>query len=54
MNREGKRTIANKHYFNVLELLGKWNNEDIIPGSGGLTKARLNDIVENLLSENEK
>ena len=54
MNQEGKRTIANKHYFNVLEILGKWNSDDIIPGSGGLTKARLNDIVENLLSENEK
>jgi chemotaxis protein methyltransferase CheR len=54
MNQEGKRSIANKHYSNVLEILGKWNSDDIIPGSGGLTKARLNDIVENLLSENEK
>ncbi len=53
MNQEGKKAIANKHYNNVLDILRNWKNDDVIPGSGGLTKARLNEIVENLLSENE-
>lgn len=50
LNQEGKKTIANKHYSNVLKILEKWETDEIVTGSGGLTKARLKNMVENLLS----
>ena len=51
LNQEGKKTIANKHYSNVLKILEKWESDEIVPGSDGLTKARLKNMVENLLSD---
>ena len=51
LNQEGKKAAANKHYSNVLKILEKWNSEEIVPGSGDLTKARLKNMVENLLSD---
>ncbi|EKD30654.1 MAG: hypothetical protein ACD_77C00498G0002 [uncultured bacterium] len=51
LNQEGKKSAANKHYSNVLKILEKWNSDEIVSGSGGLTKARLKNMVENLLSD---
>ncbi|MCK9203562.1 MAG: hypothetical protein M0P58_03875 [Bacteroidales bacterium] len=43
-----KKQVALKHFRNVLELLGQYKEDEIIPGSDGLTAGRIRDIVTSL------
>ncbi len=49
--REGNRESAERHYNNVLNILQRMNENDTVPDSGGLTRARLFDMVDSLIRE---
>ncbi len=46
--RKGDHRIAQKHFKNVKDLLSTFNDEDIVPGSEGLTAGRLKELKELL------
>ncbi len=48
--RENKSKIAAKHFQNVIELLSSFHENDIVPGSEGLTAGRIKEIVASLHS----
>ncbi|MFA6334902.1 MAG: CheR family methyltransferase [Bacteroidales bacterium] len=50
LRQNGKNESAGRHYKNALEILNNWNEEDIVPGSGGMTKGRIRVMIENLIS----
>jgi chemotaxis protein methyltransferase CheR len=45
MVRGGKRQAGKRCFNNVLALLNKYGNEEVLPESGGLTAGRLADII---------
>ncbi len=44
----GKETKSKRHYRNVKELLAVYKDEEIIPGSEGMTAGRLKEIVNSM------
>ncbi len=52
LGQNGKGEMAKKYCKHVLTLLEEWNEDEIIPESGGLTKGRVQIMVEHLLSLN--
>lgn len=46
--RKGDHRIAQKHFKNAKDLLAAFNDEDIVPGSEGLTAGRLKELKELL------
>jgi chemotaxis protein methyltransferase CheR len=44
----GKEIKSKKHYRNVKELLSAYENEEILPGSEGMTAGRLKEIVNSM------
>lgn len=50
---KGKTKEANRHLSNTLKLLNKYNSEDILPESEGLTAKRLKEILESVSIEQE-
>jgi chemotaxis protein methyltransferase CheR len=51
--RQNKTSIARMHFKNVLDLISNLENDEIIPGSDGLSVKYINDIVKGNL-ENQK
>jgi chemotaxis protein methyltransferase CheR len=51
MKIERERESARRYYNNVLNILSKMNEDDIVPDSGGLTCARLVEMVKSLIRE---
>ena len=45
MSRQGKKRTAVKHFQNVNELLEKYQENEVVPGSDGLTAGRIREIV---------
>jgi chemotaxis protein methyltransferase CheR len=52
MNRHGKKRTAVKHFQNAKELLEKYQENEVVPGSDGLTAGRIREIVETLAYQN--
>ncbi|MFH0976463.1 MAG: CheR family methyltransferase [Spirochaetota bacterium] len=48
--QKGDFKTAEKHYRIVLELLKKFNPEDIIPGSEGMQVGKLSEIIRDLIN----
>jgi chemotaxis protein methyltransferase CheR len=49
MCRLGKESIGKKHLQNVIELLEPMHEKDIIPGSDGMTAARIKEMAYRIL-----
>ena len=49
LSRQAKNKAAAKHFQNVKELLAKFMESEVVPGSDGLTAGRMNEIVTKLL-----
>lgn len=54
LSEEGNMEKAARYYKNVLEILSNIDDSHIIPDSGGLTKRRLTDMVENLIEKQRR
>ena len=50
-NALGKKKLAIKNFNNAVELLSKFNNDDVINGSGGITAERLKATIEAVYGE---
>lgn len=51
LSEDGIEDKASRYYNNVLEILSKIDDSHIIPESGGLTKRRFMEMVENLIGK---
>ena len=47
----GRRKAADKHFTNVLQLLDRYGQDDILPESEGLTAGRLAEIINSMREE---
>jgi chemotaxis protein methyltransferase CheR len=54
MNQEGKTEASVRYYNNVLDILSNMDDKAIISDSGGLTKARMTEMVEALIKEKRR
>lgn len=56
LSQNGKREQARKHYINALESIDDMKEDEIVPDSGGMTKGRIREMIENLIlgQNNEK
>ncbi|MEI7499866.1 MAG: CheR family methyltransferase [Bacteroidota bacterium] len=48
-NRQGRKQVAVKHFKNVKELLSGMHENEVVPGSEGMTVGRINELIEILL-----
>lgn len=51
LSEDGNEEKASRYYKNVLEILSKIDDSHIIPESGGLTKRRFVEMVDNLIGK---
>lgn len=51
MREEGRREASVKYYKNVLNILSEMEDQSIVSDSGGLTKARMKEMVEALIND---
>lgn len=51
LSRLGKKNVAAKHFQNVKELLAVFQENEVVPGSEGLTAGRMKSIVDTLVSQ---
>ncbi len=51
MREEGKREASVRYYKNVLNILSEMEDQAIVSDSGGLTKARMKEMVEALIND---
>ena len=48
IRRKGNNKVSSRHFQNVRELLSAFKNDDVVPGSDGLTAGRIKEIVDHL------
>ncbi len=54
MNQEGKTEASVRYYNNVLNILSGIDDQAIVSDSGGLTKARMKEMVEALINDKRR
>ncbi|PKO99226.1 MAG: hypothetical protein CVU13_06800 [Bacteroidetes bacterium HGW-Bacteroidetes-8] len=54
MNQEGKTEASVRYYNNVLDILSGMDDQAIVSDSGGLTKARMKEMVEALINDKRR
>jgi chemotaxis protein methyltransferase CheR len=49
--RAEKRTLATKHYENIIRITSQLNDNEIVPDSDGLTVGRIKELTESIISK---
>jgi chemotaxis protein methyltransferase CheR len=44
-HRQGRKRAAVKHFMNVNELLSGFSDDEVVPGSEGLTAGRMKELI---------
>ncbi|MEI8084759.1 MAG: protein-glutamate O-methyltransferase CheR [Paludibacter sp.] len=46
-----KRTLATKHYENIIRIVSQLNDNEIVPDSDGLTVGRIKELTESIINK---